>query len=540
MRRRSFLKLAALGSAGTAVFPSAASAQVNTTPHSFRVKPFDFEETTVKDLQAEMTSGRLTVVSLAKQYLRRIREIDRDGPALNSMIELNPDALEIAKALDKERKASGPRGPLHGIPVVIKDNIDTHDRMMTTAGSLALQGSIAPRDAFIVERLRAAGAVILGKTNLSEWANFRGSHSTSGWSGRGGQTRNPYVLNRNPSGSSSGSAVSVSANLSALAIGTETNGSILSPSSYNGIVGIKPTAGLVSRSGIIPISKSQDTAGPMARTVSDAAALLGALVGVDPRDPATRGSKGNSHTDYTAFLDANGLEGARIGVARSLYGPSASANGLIDDAVKAMKKAGAMIIDPVEFPSGGKLGGSSYQVLLYEFKAGLNAYLKSLGPDAPVKSLKEIIAFNERNRNRELQWFGQEDMIDAQAKGPLTDRAYLDALATCRRVTREEGIDAVTKRHNLDALIAPTTGPAHVTDYVYGDRGTGGSTTMAAVAGYPSITVPAGTVHGLPVGISFFGLAWNEPTLIKLAFAFEQKTKFRRAPRFLPTVEAPG
>lgn len=493
-------------------------------------KSFRLQEMTIAAMREAMHAERETAVSLTSAYLKRIEEVDRSGPRLNSVIEVNPEALAIARRLDRERKEKGTRGPLHGIPILLKDNIDTHDQMMTTAGSLALAGSIAVRDAFVVERLRDAGAVILGKTNLSEWANFRSNRSTSGWSGRGGQTKNPYALNRNPSGSSSGSAVAVSANLCAAAMGTETNGSIVSPSSFNGIVGVKPTVGLVSRAGIIPIAQSQDTAGPMTRTVMDAAILLGVLTGDDPRDRDTGRSRGKAYRDYTQFLDPWGLGGARIGVVRSLFRMRANAGKVFEGAIAAMKSAGAKIIDPVDLPSQGKLGDAEFQVLLYEFKAGLNAYLAGLGARAPVRTLKEVIEFNERNRDKEMRWFGQETFIKAEEKGPLTEKAYLDARAKCLRWSRDEGIDAIMDQHELDALIAPTTGPAHVTDYVYGNRDTGGSSTPAAVAGYPSVTVPAGQVLGLPVGLSFFGRAWSEPVLLKLAFSYEQLTQARTAP----------
>ena len=483
-----------------------------------------------------MASGKVSALSLTRKYLGRIVEIDRRGPALNAVIELNPDAEAIAAALDRERRTSGARGPLHGIPVLIKDNIDTHDRLTTTAGSLALAGSIPPRDAFLVERLRAAGAVILGKTNLSEWANFRGSLSTSGWSGRGGLTRNPYALDRNPSGSSSGSGVAVAANLCAVAVGTETDGSILSPSSFNGIVGLKPTVGLVSRSGIIPIAQSQDTAGPMARTVADAALLLGVLSGADPRDPATAGSTGKTHADYTAFLDPAALNGARLGVARAFFGFHRQVDALMETALTHLEQMGAEIVDPVEVPRGPQLEAAEGEVLRYEFKAGINAYLASLGPGAPMHTLADLIAFNQRHADEELRWFGQEEFLKAQAKGPLTDQAYLEAVATCRRLARAEGIDATMNNRNLDAIIAPTTGPAHLTDLAVGDHDLGGSTSPAAVAGYPSITVPMGQILGLPVGISFFGRAWSEPRLIALAFAFERATSARRPPGFLPSI----
>jgi len=411
--------------------------------------------------------------------------------------------------------------------------------MATTAGSLALVGAKPPRDSFVVQKVRAAGAVILGKTNLSEWANFRSTHSISGWSGRGGQTRNPYYLDRNPSGSSSGSAVAVSANLCAVAIGTETDGSILSPSSFNGIVGLKPTLGLISRAGIIPIAHSQDTAGPMARTVTDAAILLGAIAGPDARDPVTRAAAGKSPQDYTSFLDPQGLSGARLGVARQFFGSRHDLDTIMEAALTEMKSRGAILIDPANIPTKGKFDDSEFEVLLYEFKADLNAYLATLGPTAPVHSLADLIAFNEHHKDSEMPYFGQEIFRQAEAKGPLTEKSYLDALERNHRLARAEGIDAVLKQHRLDALVAPTTGPAHMTDIVYGDRDTGGSTSPAAVAGYPSITVPAGTVAGLPVGLSFFGAAYSEPVLLRLAFAFEQAARARRIPRFLTTTTLP-
>jgi amidase len=540
MNRRNFLQLAALGGAQFLVAsPGLAAMSGSSTgaANPFRGKAFELEEATIAQLQSAMKSGKETAVSLVKKYLRRIDEIDRRGPTLRAVIEVNPDALAIARALDHERKKKGPRGPMHGIPVLIKDNLDTHDRMMTTAGSLALLGSIAPRDSFVAQKLREVGAVILGKTNLSEWANYRGDHSTSGWSGRGGQTKNPYALDRNPSGSSSGSAVAVSANLCAVAIGTETDGSLISPAAVCGIVTLKPTVGLISRSGIIPISKSQDTAGPMARTVTDAAILLGALAGVDPRDEATASSRDNLHQDYTQFLDANGLNGARLGVARRFFRSAGISAKLLEDTLAAMKRLGAILIDPADDPALGRSGDAEGTVLSYEFKAGLNAYLAALGPGAPVHTLQEVIEFNERNKDRELRFFGQEDFLKAQEKGPLTEKAYLDALERCRRMSRAEGIDAVLEKNQLDAIVAPAGGPPGETDLVYGDRGVGGSSSPAAVAGYPNITVPAGDILGLPVGISFFGRAWSEPTLLKIAFAFEQGTKVRKPPKFWPTID---
>ncbi len=485
MNRRNFLQITALGCGQLFVRPALAKPLDRPRAASLqsRLKPVVLEEATISDLQAAMKSGQETAASLTKKYLQRIADIDRSGPALNAVIEINPEALAIARALDKERKAKGPRGLLHGVPILLKDNLDTGDRMMTTAGSLALLGSHAPRDSFVAQKLRAAGAVILGKTNLSEWANFRSSRSTSGWSGRGGQTKNPYALDRNPSGSSSGSAVAVAANLCAAAIGTETDGSIVSPSSFNGIVGIKPTVGLVSRSGIIPIAQSQDTAGPMTRTVADAAILLSALAGTDSRDPSTEQSLGKSQADYTKFLDPRGLRGARIGVARKHFGLRAGADKIVEAAIETMKSCGAIIVDPADLPTHGKFEESAFAVMLYEFKAGLNAYLAGLGPRAPVRTLKEIIEFNERNKEKELLYFGQGTFIKAEAKGPLTEKAYIDALEKNRRLSRDEGIDAVMNEHRLDAIVAPTTGPAHKIDLLYGDRDTGGSSTPAAVAG---------------------------------------------------------
>jgi amidase len=470
IRRRDFLKTAALGAAATIIGPlvSADLAEAQTGPATgpFRARNTDLEEMTIGQLQASMTTGRFTAASLARKYLEQIHRLDQSGPALKAVIELNPDALALAQALDQERKISGPRGPLHGIPVLIKDNIGTRDRMSTTAGSLALVGAVCPRDAFLVQRLRAAGAVLLGKTNLSEWANFRSTRSTSGWSGRGGQTRNPYVLDRNPSGSSSGSAVAVSANLCAVAVGTETDGSILSPSSYNGIVGIKPTLGLISRSGIIPIAHSQDTAGPMARTVTDAAILLGVLAGLDPQDQAGVLPGRKACADYTIFLDRNGLRGARLGVARKFFGSHPEADRLIELAIAEMKQRGAVIIDPADLPTHGKFDDSEQEVLLYEFKSDLNSYLAALGPTTPSRTLHDLIAYNEANREREMPFFGQELFLQAEAKGPLTESAYRSALEKNHRLARTEGIDALLQQHQLDAIIAPTSGPAHVTDWV--------------------------------------------------------------------------
>jgi amidase len=553
MNRRTFLRHGVAGSVGlasTSITTVAKETAGTAAPRSAALPAFELDEITIAELQSGMAAGKYSAHSLTRKYLDRIDDVDKHGPAINSVIEMNPDALSIATDLDKERKAKGPRGPLHGIPVLIKDNIDTHDRMTTTAGSLALGGSMPLQDSSVARKLREAGAVILGKTNLSEWANFRSSHSTSGWSGRGGQTKNPYVLDRNPCGSSSGTGAGVSANLAAIGVGTETDGSVVCPSSANSLVGIKPTVGLISRAGIIPISHNQDTAGPMCRTVTDAAILLWALSGIDPRDEATKLSAGKAQPPgwsfkgqwfgenwSSRFLDSEGLKGARIGVHRKGFGFNDAVDKLMTDCIDIMKKRGATVIDPADIPTQGKFDDSELEVLLYEFKADLNSYLASLGPRAPVKSLKEIIDFNEQYRDREMPYFGQDLFIKAQAKGPLTDKAYRDALAKDQRMSRKEGIDFVMDKNKLDALIAPTGGPAWTTDWVNGDHFTGGYSTASAVAGYPHITVPAGYVFGLPVGISFFGRAWSEPTLIKFAYAFEQATKARRAPQFLATAK---
>jgi len=537
--RRTFLRAALTASGTAALCPALGAGRTVATPNESaapEVKPFELEEITIADLQDGMKSGKFTARSLVEKYAARIDEIDKRGPAVNAIIELNPDALSIANALDQERKAKGPRGPLHGVPVLIKDNIDTADKMMTTAGSLALVGSKPPKDSFVAQRLRAAGAVILGKTNLSEWANIRSSHSTSGWSGRGGLTKNPYALDRNPCGSSSGTGAGISANMAAAGIGTETDGSIVCPSSSNGLAGIKPTVGLVSRSGIIPISHSQDGAGPMCRTVRDAAILLGALTGVDPEDAATAASAGKSQTDYTQYCDPNGLRGARIGVARKYFGFSDSVDALMEQALAVLKRQGATLIDPADIETFGKFDDTELLIFMYELKADLNAYLSRLGPGAPVRTLQDIIDFNEHNRQKEMPYFGQDLFVKAQAKGPLTEKEYVDALAKNHQLARTEGIDALMDKHQLDAIVAPTGGPAWLTDLVNGDHAAGGSSNAAAVAGYPNINVTAGFLSGLPVGISFFGRAWSEPTLIKLAYSFEQATKARQAPKFLASI----
>ncbi len=541
MRRRDFLQKGAVASA-LGMLPAGNASTLKAKPETVSpaARPptvFEFDEVTITELQAGMQAGKYSSGTLVRDYLRRIDEVDKTGPKINSVIEINPDAASIAASLDRERKQKGPRGPLHGIPVLIKDNIDTADRMMTTAGSLALLGSTPAQDSFVAKRLREAGAVLLGKTNLSEWANFRSNHSSSGWSGRGGQTRNPYVLDRNPCGSSSGAGAAVAANLCAVAIGTETDGSVVCPSSANSLVGIKPTLGLISRAGIIPIAHSQDTAGPMARTVADAAMLLGALAGIDPRDNATKASQGKSEVDYTRFLDKDGLRGARIGVVRKNFGFNDRVDKRMESLIHEIKKLGATIVDPAEIPTAGKFDDSELEVLLFEFKADLNVYLAGLGPKAPVRSLKEIIEFNEKNADKEMPYFGQELFIKAQAKGPLTNRKYLRALRQNHLLSRNQGIDFVIRKHRLDALIAPTGGPAWPTDWINGDHFTGGYSTASAVAGYPHVTVPAGYVFGLPFGISFFGTAWSEPKLIKFAYAFEQATRVRQRPKFLSTAD---
>ncbi len=532
--RRSLLKSGVLGGAAAAVSRSVPAAP----PPPGAPPAFELDEATVGDLQKRLASGADSARTLAEKYIARIEAVDRGGPGLRAVLEINPDALAIADGLDAERAAGRVRGPLHGIPVLVKDNIGTADRMQTAAGSLALLGAIPEKDAHIVRRLRDAGAVILGKTNLSEWANFRSTHSQSGWSGRGGQCRNPYALDRDPSGSSSGSGAAAAANLCAITVGTETDGSIVSPSNNCGLVGLKPTLGLVSRSGIIPIAHSQDTAGPMTRTVADAAILLTALCGYDPADPATRQLAGRAPTDYASFLDRRGLAGARIGVPRrKLYGQSPAADAVAEEALAVMRAEGAVIVDPADIATVGETDDSEFEVLLYEFKADLNAYLAGLGARTRYRTLADLIEFNRKNAAREMPYFGQEIFEKAEAKGPLTDKAYVDALARDLRLSRAEGIDETMDRHRLDCLVAPTSAPASLIDLVNGSYGAGGSSSLPAIAGYPDITVPAGSRFGLPVGLSFFGRAGSEPTLIKIAYAFEQATKARRAPRFLATAD---
>jgi amidase len=526
--RRAFLSIAGATAALAAVGRSEAAQP-----------PFEWEEVTIAGLQERMQSGASTSRAITEAYLERIAAIDAPSStaALRSILEANPDALAIADQMDRERASGRVRGPLHGIPIVIKDNIDTADRMKTTAGSLALLENAAQRDAHIVRRLREAGAVILAKTNLSEWANFRSTHSSSGWSGRGGQTKNPYALDRNPCGSSAGSGVAVSANLAAAAIGTETDGSIVCPANANSLVGIKPTLGLVSRTGIIPIAHSQDTAGPMARTVADAAALLSAISGLDSLDSETARGRGHVEHDYTKFLDPNGLKGARIGVARQFFGFNQHVDELMKSAIEAVKGLGATVVDPADIATSGKFDDSEFEVLLFEFKTDLNLYLAQMNPRVPYRTLKDLIKFNEDNRDREMPYFGQEIFLMAEEKGPLSTKAYRDALAKNRRLSRNQGIDATLAKHKVDALIAPTGGPPWPCDLVNGDHFTGGYSSASAVAGYPHITVPAGYVFGLPVGISFFAGAWSEPKLISYACAFEQATKARKKPAMVGSID---
>lgn len=545
MDRRRFLQTSVLSStgfvAGQACAPAGSRRDQGAVPApATGAEPFELHETTVDALQEAMAGGRLTARRITELYLARIEALNQRGPELRAVIEVNPEALDIADRLDAERKAGTVRGPLHGIPVAIKDNIDTHDRMTTTAGSLALEGSIPPQDAFIAAKLREAGAVLLAKANMSEWAYWRGLNASSGWSARGGQCRNPYALDRTPCGSSSGSGVAAAANLAALTIGTETGGSIMCPASINGVVGVKPTVGLWSRAGIIPISHSQDSAGPMTRTVRDAAILLGAACGVDPRDPATAASAGRFHADYTRFLDPAGLRGARLGIVRNIPGFDDRVLAVFSRAVEDLRTAGAVIVDPANLPNMD--AGSVFQelpmvVLNYEFKANINRYFASLGPNARVKTLAELIAFNDAHRDAELVYFGQERLRISEATTSLDDPAYVKALAAIQRHTRQDGIDALMAAHRLDAIVAPTAGPAWLIDHIRGDRFDGGdSAGTAAIAGYPDISVPMGLVAGLPVGISFFGRAWSEPTLLKIAYAYEQATKRREPPAFKATL----
>jgi amidase len=527
VQRREFLSAAALGSI-CAVGARAESAAPSTVESS--------EELSLADIASAFSEGRLTSQQLTQMYLSRIERLDRRGPCLGALIEINPRALQAAARLDAEYTARGPRGPLHGVPILIKDNVETSDHLMTTAGSLALEGWYAPADAPLVARLRAAGVVILGKTNLSEWANFRSTHSSSGWSGRGGQTRNPYCTDRSPSGSSSGSAVAVAGNLCAIAVGTETNGSIVSPASINGIVGLKPTVGLVSRRGIAPISHSQDTAGPLTRSVRDAALLLGVMAGFDAADPASVAVGNRFENDYVRYIDAQGLRGAKLGIARKFFADNAPLNDFLNACIATLKLGGAVIVDPADLPLHGTTGGAELEVLLYEFKADINAYLQRLPPTFPVRSLAALIRFNEAHRDREMPQFDQELLRQAQAKGPLTDSSYIEARAACLKASRSNGIDAVIAEHRLDAIVTLTSGPAWLIDPINGDAETGGCSSPAAIAGYPHITVPAGLFRGLPIGLSFFAGAYTEPTLIKLASGFESIAHARTVPRFLPAL----
>jgi len=544
--RRDFVKLGGMGAAAAASMGASAC----TPPRSGRDRTvssggdawwvdqsFELEETTFVELSEALATGDRSSVEITQLYLDRIAALDRAGPRLRSIIETNPEALEVARRLDEERADGSVRGPLHGVPIVVKDNIDTADRMTTTAGSYALEGHIAAQDSGVAAKLRAAGAIILAKANLSEWANIRSTRSSSGWSGRGGQCANAYAVDRNPCGSSSGSGASVSANFCAGAIGTETNGSVVCPASLNGVVGLKPTVGLVSRAGIIPISHTQDTAGPMTRSVADAAALLSALAGPDPRDPMSAPSARFAGVDYTSFLDRDGLRGARIDIERSHFGNHPRVDDLMEDAIRAMSAAGATIVDNTIIETRRSFGEPSYQVLLYELKADLAAYLEMSGQPNGMATLADIIAFNEANADREMPYFGQEIFYEADAKGDLTSRDYLQALETARILSRDEGIDVVMEAHDLDAIVAPTTTPAWKIDLATDDGSSHGSSSSAAVAGYPSITVPNGYVHGLPVGILFFGRQWSEGVLLRVAYGYEQTTKHRQAARMVPSLD---
>lgn len=538
MDRRELLRAGLASGALLVVRPLAASRSSAPPPAPTPGGPA-LEEATISDLSAAMAAGSTTAAAITGGYLQRIEAIDRSGPTLRSVIEINPDALAIAAELDRERAAKGPRGPLHGIPVLLKDNLDTGDRMATSAGSLALANNRASQDSTVAARLRAAGAIILGKTNLSEWANFRGRDSISGWSARGGLTRLPYALDRNACGSSSGSGVAVAANLCAAAIGTETDGSIVCPATHSGIVGVKPTLGLVSRAGIIPIAHSQDTAGPMARSVRDAALVLGAIAGVDPRDGATAAAAGKAEPDYARFLAAGALAGKRLGVVRNLFSHR-QVDPLFTAAVAELRKLGAEVVDDLELATAGKYDEAELEVLTYELQAGLNAYLATTDPAlVPTRTLADLIAWNDRHRDTELVYFGQEHFEAAAAKGPLTDPVYLEALASSKRLAGVEGIDALLAKHRLDALVAPTGGPAWPIDLINGDHYRGSSSSPAAIAGYPHVTVPMGFVAELPVGLSFFAGAWSEGALLGYAYAYEHATRHRKAPRYLPTVQLP-
>lgn len=546
MKRRNFLKGSLIGGSAlsfgslnwlcTSVSEDKNNTEnENTLNSNLKFTEFELNEYTIADLQKMMHNNALSSKDITQKYIDRIKRIDKNGPKLNSVIEINPDAIEIAKKLDKERKNGNLRGPLHGIPILIKDNIDTGDKMHTTAGSLAFKDSIAKKDAFIVKKLREAGAVLLGKTNLSEWANFRSYFSSSGWSSLGGQVRNPYLLNRTPCGSSSGTAVAVSANLCSIGIGTETDGSIVCPASINGVVGIKPTLGIWSRTGIVPIAFSQDTAGPIARTVSDAAILLEALTAVDKKDSESKKIKKYIDRNYTKALDSDGLKGARIGVLRSFFGFDKRVDVIMEESIKVIKNEGAEIIDNLKFESRREAGDAEWIVLIYEFKHYLNKYLDE-HPEIPYRSLEELIEFNKKNAEKVMPWFDQEIFVEAQKCGDLTDKKYLKALKTAKHATQGT-IDNLCKQYNLDALIAPTNAPAWVIDWINGDNYKGGSSSLAAISGYPSITVPAGFVHDLPIGISFIGKAYSETKLIKLAYSFEANNYNRKTPEFKTGIE---
>jgi amidase len=538
MKRRSFLTTATLASAGlTTLLITGCTSGTKKEEDSVSVEDsnaiFELDEETIGSLREKLASGKYTSEQLVQLYLKRIEAIDKNGPLLNSVIEVNPDAVAIAVAMDKELKAGKSRGPLHGIPVLIKDNIDTADKMQTTAGSLAMAGNIASKDAFVVQKLREAGAIIIGKTNLSEWANFRSTQSCSGWSSRGGQTKNPYILDHNPCGSSAGSGTAVSANLCVVAVGTETDGSIVCPASVNGIVGIKPTVGLVSRSGIIPISKTQDTAGPMARTVTDAAILLGAMAAVDKDDAVTLESKGKAQKDYTTFLDVNALKGKRIGIEKKPQGNNKYINALLDDAIKLLKKQGAVVIEIDYLDKINALGQAEFEILQYEFKDGLNNYLATA--NAKVKNLKEVIDFNTANEDKAMPYFKQETLESSNLKKGLDDKKYVDALTVSFEGSKGV-LDTVFKENKLDAICGITMGPACSIDVIYGDRWGGYSlTSPAAASGYPHITVPNGMVYDLPVGLSFFGTPYTEGQLIGLCYAYEQASKKRLKPALKPS-----
>ena len=536
MKRRHFLSLSAIATTMLTGFGISACKSNNSTEEKSKQPDFNsfpYNEKGIEELQQLMQEGAISCEELVIAFLDRIDKIDKNGPGLNAVIDINPDALPLARQLDEERKSGQLRGALHGIPIMLKDNIDTADKMMTTAGSYALEGNFAAEDAFIVKQLRKSGALILGKTNLSEWANFRSTRSSSGWSGRGGQTHNPYVIDRSPCGSSSGSGVAVAANLCVAAIGTETDGSIVCPSGHNGIVGIKPTLGMVSRSGIIPIAHSQDTAGPMAKSVRDAAVLLGAITGIDNKDEISVNDN-NYPIDYTENLKKDALKGKRIGIIRKLMGFHAEVDKIIEQAIEDIKFAGAEVID-VELENLHKYGDEEYQVLLYEFKNYLNKYLESCKFPI-VKSLDDIIKFNELYSDLEMPWFGQEIFEMANKKGDLNEKEYKNALAKCKKLAGEMGIDYTLKKYSIDALIAPTNGPAWNIDLINGDNYGGGSSQPAAVSGYPNITVPAGFIHSLPIGISFFAEAFSEKKLIELAYSYEQNTLHRRPPEYYSTI----